>query len=143
MMFIPVLTDATQIINANWLDTCLERYHIKLQTLWTWYDQLGKEKERENRMKNFWRKMWDNVKLRSKKLRTMSNERNEQVVKLDENGGRKDDEWLWVSLLNGPRETGSSTVMAFSGESIHYNVKWLVNYVSLKCRFLFIMLTWI
>ena len=54
-----------------------------------------------------------NVKLRSKKLRTMSNSRNEQVVKLDENGGRKDDEWLWVSLLNGPRETGSSTVMGF------------------------------
>ncbi len=58
-----------------------------------------------------------NVKLRSKNLRTKRNPHSlsldEQVVKLDENGGRKDDEWLWVSLLNGPRETGSSTVMGF------------------------------
>ena len=48
-----------------------------------------------------------------KELRTMKTRENEQVVKLDENGGRKDDEWVWVSLLNGPRETGSSTVIAF------------------------------
>ena len=43
--------------------------------LWTWYDQLERVRVRgKNRMKNFWRKMRVNVKLRSKKLRTMSNE---------------------------------------------------------------------
>ena len=75
-------------------------------------------REKEGKWRIFWRnEMRVNVKLRSKKLRTKWSKLfllwNEQVVKLDENGGRKDDEWLWVSLLNGPRETGSSTVMAF------------------------------
>ena len=44
----------------------------------------------------------------------------QQVVTLDENGGRKDDEWPLSSLLNGSRETGSSTVMAFRlSRSLH------------------------
>ena len=105
--------------------------------------------KKDGKMKNFWRnEMRVNVKLRSKKLRTKWSKLfllwNEQVVKLDENGGRKDDEWLWVSLLNGPRETGSSTVMAFWWESIRYHAKWLVNYMSLNSRsILYIMMvTW-